>query len=183
MVIVILAILAAIVVSSAGSSSANAANSSCLTDAKTLSTALEEYNSAVGVFPGDISLQVTGASNPFPQPLSNFGQTWSIVNPAIQPPGIYGVLGNTSTSNGIWTAPNGQAVGPFMRQLPTTQHYKILTDGQGGVFVYPASAHVPTNGATMDGQLVSSVLPSSGDSKSLNFGTDPGICSDPNVVK
>ena len=153
-VIIILAILAGIVAFSVGTSSANAATSSCQADAKAFGTALEEYKSQVGVYPGEVSLQVTDGSNPSPQPLPNFGQTWSIPNPLLQLPGTYGLLGNPSTTDGSWTAPSGAPAGPLMRQLPLTNHYRIVTDGQGGVFVYPPAstgADVP-RGSRADGQ-------------------------------
>jgi prepilin-type N-terminal cleavage/methylation domain-containing protein len=176
-VIIILAILAAIVAFATGSSTANAATSSCQSDAKSFGTALEEYKSSVGVFPGDPSLQVQNGSN---QPLTSNGQTWG-TGAAPQLPNTWGLLGSSSP-DGSWTAPNGVLLGPLMRQLPSTQHYKIWTDGQGGVFVYPPAGHIPINGATMDGQNVNSVT-GDGDTNSLNFETDPAICSDPNVVK
>jgi prepilin-type N-terminal cleavage/methylation domain-containing protein len=184
-VIIILAILAAIVAFSVGSSTANAATSTCQSDARAFGTALEEYKSSVGVFPGAVALQVTGATNPIPQPLPNLGQTWSIANPLLQLPGTYGILGNPSASDGTWTAPNGVTLGPFMRQLPSTQHYRIVTDGQGGVFVYPPATTgvgIP-RGATQTNQTVSQAyLGQNSDSNSMNFETDPGICSDPLVV-
>jgi len=35
-------------------------------------------------------------------------------------------------------ATGGGNAGPFMRELPATNHYTIWTDGSGGVWVYPA---------------------------------------------
>jgi general secretion pathway protein G len=36
----------------------------------------------------------------------------------------------------------GQTVGPFIRQLPGTTHYQIVTDGNGGVFIEVAAPPV-----------------------------------------
>jgi prepilin-type N-terminal cleavage/methylation domain-containing protein len=181
-VIIILAILTGIVAFAVGSTRSSSLSASCSSDAKAFGTALEEYKAAVGVFPGDPSLQNTGGTNPLP----NRGEVWGMTVPlqTLQLSGTYGLLGNTSISGGQWTAPNGQLVGPFMRELPSTQHYQIVTDGQGGVFVYPPSstgASVNTTASAMDGQTAGGALGIS-DTNSLNFETDPGICSDANVV-
>jgi prepilin-type N-terminal cleavage/methylation domain-containing protein len=179
-VIIILAILIGIVAFAVGSTRTNSLSASCTSDAKAFTTALEEYKALVGVFPGDVSLQSGGLPNPSPQPLPNQGQTWGF-----QLPGTFGLLGNPAQTGGSWTAPNGQAVGAFMRQLPSTQHYQIVTDGQGGVFVYPAaSTHVTINAsaAAMDNNVTAGHVLNISDTNLLNFGVDPGICSDPNVV-
>ncbi len=180
-VIVILAILAGIVVFSVGSSNANAATSACQSDAKTLENALEEYKSAVGVYPGDPTLQ-TSASNP---PATGNGNTWAHMLTTPSP--VYGVLGNVTAANpsGNWTAPNGVSVGALMRELPSTQEYQIVTDGQGGVYVYPpAPAHIPGAAAmaTTDAGLEVFGNPAQ-DTESMNFQTNPAICADTNVVK
>jgi prepilin-type N-terminal cleavage/methylation domain-containing protein len=186
LVIIILAVLSGIVAFAVGSTRTNSLSASCASDAKAFGTALEEYKALVGVFPGATALQVTGSTNPSPQPLPNAGQVWGLtpILQTLQLPGTYGLLGDPSTSDGTWTAPNGEVVGPLMRQLPSTQHYQIVTDGQGGVFVYPyASSGGPVNlsAAAMDTATAGHVLGIS-DTKSLNFEIDPGICSDANVV-
>ena len=35
----------------------------------------------------------------------------------------------------------GSTVGPFIRELPSTTHYEVWTDGSGGVYIFP-----PTTG-------------------------------------
>jgi hypothetical protein len=70
-----------------------------------------------------------------------------------------------------------------MRQLPSTTNYQIVTDGQGGVFVYPPGAGLVDRQVTaMDNQTVGGVL-GDGDTEPLNFETNPAICSDQNVVQ
>jgi prepilin-type N-terminal cleavage/methylation domain-containing protein len=176
-VIIILAILIGIVAFAVGSTRTNGLSASCTSDAKAFTTALEEYKALVGVFPGDVALQQQpGQISPQP----NQGQAWTF-----QLTGTFGLLGNPAQPGGGWTAPNGQAVGAFMRQLPSTQHYQIVTDGQGGVFVYPAaSTHVTINAsaAAMDNNVTAGHVLNISDTSLLNFGVDPGICSDPNVV-
>jgi prepilin-type N-terminal cleavage/methylation domain-containing protein len=80
-------------------------------------------------------------------------------------------------------APDGQTYGPFLRQLPGLSHYQIVTDGNDGVFVYPAGDGVP-GALTMDKSTftVASEVPGSADPALMNFETNPAICSDPNVV-
>ncbi len=46
--------------------------------------------------------------------------------------GEYGLLGNSGAN---WTL-NGQSIGPFMRSLPQSSHYEIVTDGDGNVFIF-----------------------------------------------
>jgi prepilin-type N-terminal cleavage/methylation domain-containing protein len=196
-VLIILAVLAGIVVFAVDTSSSNSKFASCSTDAKAFSNALEEYKALVGVFPGDVSLQIPqGPLNPNPQPLPNFGQTWGINSNAGKT--LAGVGGLLGYQGGNWTAPNGVLVGPFLRQLPSTQHYQIVTDGKGEVFVYPAASPdvvVNSSAAAMDAHItVSDVLPNAvlpnpngdgtyvPDNNFLNYEYDPGICSDPNVV-
>jgi prepilin-type N-terminal cleavage/methylation domain-containing protein len=187
LVIIILAVLSGIVAFAVGSTRTNSVSAACTSDAKAFGTALEEYKALVGVFPGATALQVTGSTNPNPQPLPNQGQVWGLTTylQTLQLPGTYGLLGDPSTPDGTWTAPNGQVVGPFMRELPSTQHYQIVTDGQGGVFVYPyASSDAPINlsAAAMDNNVTAGHVLGIADTKPLNFEVDPGICSDPNVV-
>jgi prepilin-type N-terminal cleavage/methylation domain-containing protein len=191
-VIIILAILAGIIVFAVGSSSANAATSACQSDAQAVLTAVEEYKAAVGVYPGDVSLQNPAGSpnqNPYgPTPLPTYGQSWNILG--YQLPGTFGLLGNPSSSGATWTAPDGTVVGPFLRQLPSQNSYRIITDGEGNVYVWPplGIGLVPYEGPTMIGETAYSLIgakESNGqpDNNLLNFALDPGICSDPNIVK
>jgi prepilin-type N-terminal cleavage/methylation domain-containing protein len=152
-VIIILAILAAIVVFAVGSTGQNAKTAACNSDAKTMETALESYKATVGYYPGDPNLTTGGSTGPASW---SFGQTWANASPnaaATHP--VFGLLGNngitasntsaatppvadaTPSAGGTWTAPNGATVGPFLRQLPNSTHYQIVTDGKGGVFVFP----------------------------------------------
>jgi prepilin-type N-terminal cleavage/methylation domain-containing protein len=185
LVIIILAVLSGIVAFAVGSTSSNSLTASCSSDAKAFGTALEEYKALVGVFPGASALQLPANTPPqvaTPQPLPNYGETWGLrLQSDLQLPNTYGILGNPSSASQTWTAPNGQVVGPFMRQLPSTTHYQIVTDGQGGVFVYPPGVTVNIGAAAMDGQTVNGVT-GNGDSSSLNFETNPGICANTSVV-
>jgi prepilin-type N-terminal cleavage/methylation domain-containing protein len=155
-VIIILAILAAIVVFAVGTTSANALSATCSSDAKTFETALQAYDAEVGSYP----LLGTGATGYDTTTATGMTQTFTV---------------------------NGATVGPFLRQLPSTTHYQIVTDGAGGVFVYPAGALVNVGRTGMDGQTVQGVggpAPTPpATSPSLNFDTDPGICSNPYVVQ
>lgn len=166
-VIVILAILAVIVAFSVGTSRANALSSSCQSDAKTFASALEEYKAQVGVYPG----LGNGSAGPT-------GTT-----------GEYGLLGNNGAD---WTL-NGQTFGPFLRSLPSSAHYQIVTDGAGGVFVYPPSPPgmsalqlSESSQAFIDTMSPDSLLGITTDpnTKSFNFDSSNGaICNDPNVVQ
>jgi prepilin-type N-terminal cleavage/methylation domain-containing protein len=191
-VIIILAILAGIVVFAVGTTSANAATSACQSDAQAVTTAVEEYKAAVGVYPGDISLQNPAGSinqNPLgPTPLTTYGQSWNISG--YQLPRTYGLLGDVgdpSNPAATWVAPNGATVGPFLRQLPSQTNYRIVTDGEGNVYVIPPAGPgvhgLPNQGPMLIGQTVDYFLPTTGDSNALNYAQDPAICSDPNVVK
>jgi general secretion pathway protein G len=158
-VIVILAILAGIVAFSVGTSGAGAATSSCQSDAKAFETALQEYNTDIGTYPGQVSA-TSGNEN------------------------------DGSLLTTVVTGSGGQSYGPFMRQVPSTAHYQIVTDGLGGVFVYPAASTgvpIPRSSSTMDrlSTTVSFVLPSVSppDPSVMNFDTNPSICADPNVVQ
>jgi prepilin-type N-terminal cleavage/methylation domain-containing protein len=174
-VIIILAILAAIVVFAVGTTGQNATSAACSSDAKTFETALEDYKAEIGSYPavGNGNTPPAGAS--------------------------YGLLGNVTPANpsGNWTY-NGQTIGPFMRSLPTTTHYQIVTDGNGGVFVLPST----TNGgpalssvtaATLDGTTgavtVGNVSTThTTDPEFINFDAtnqpnQPSVCLDSNVAK
>jgi prepilin-type N-terminal cleavage/methylation domain-containing protein len=193
-VLIILAILSGLVVFAVGAEQQNAAFATCATDAKAVQSALQEYKAMVGAYPGGISLQVTGPSNPNPQPLTGDGQNIYGTNPqngspnqTLISPNVGGLLG---LNGGSWTAPDGVVVGPFLRQLPSTQHYQIVTDGQGEVFVYPPPAPgkgpgdgVDVQSHAMQYQQVEYVTDASSDTAYLNFEEDPGICSDPNIVQ
>jgi prepilin-type N-terminal cleavage/methylation domain-containing protein len=128
-VIIILAILAAIVVFAVGSTGSNAKVAACNSDAKTFETALESYKAEVGAYPA-------------------YGN-----GEAGQPAGSYGLLGDTAdpaAADDTWVDVNNNTIGPFMRQLPSTSNYQIVTDGNGGVFVFPAGAAIPS-AANIDG--------------------------------
>ena len=153
-VIIILAILAAIVVFAVGTTSANALSATCGSDAKTFETALVSYDAQMGSYPP----AGPGATASFAPQLT---QTFTV---------------------------NGETVGPFLRQLPSTAHYEIVTDGIGGVFVVPSG----TPPASLQASILDSQFPAvnsiqalfgiSGDNNHPNFDSDPGICSDNNVV-
>jgi prepilin-type N-terminal cleavage/methylation domain-containing protein len=187
-VIIILAILSGIVAFAVGSTRSNSVSASCSSDAKAFGTALEEYKAIVGVFPGATALQLPANTAPqgaTPQPLPNYGETWGLRTQSnLQLANTYGILGNISptATSPTWTAPNGQVVGAFMRQLPNTTHYQIVTDGQGGVFVYPPGVTVNIGAAAMDGQTVNGVTGNGDTSSSLNFETNPGICGNTSIV-
>lgn len=128
-VIIILAILAAIVVFAVGTTGSNAKTAACQSDAKTFESALESYKAEVGFYPA----AGNGATGP------GAGNT-------------YGLLGDTTNggANGdTWTDTASNTIGPFMRQLPSTANYQIVTDGNGGVFIFSATGVVPS-GAAMD---------------------------------
>ena len=72
-----------------------------------------------------------------------------------------------------------------MRQLPSTLHYQLVTDGMGNVYVYPpAPAHIPAGAGTMANTDVGLEVfgDPAQDTQSMNFETNPGICSDNNVA-
>ncbi|MHB8439755.1 MAG: prepilin-type N-terminal cleavage/methylation domain-containing protein [Acidimicrobiales bacterium] len=177
-VIIILAILAAIVVFAVGTTSANAKYSACNSDAKSFETAMESYKAQVGSYPDA------------------------------------GVLANTSyntvtvTSNGVLAqidaAPltssivsNGTTLGSsWLRSLPGTAHYTIVTDGNGAVYVLPpfgtAGVTWPTitqlnGGLTVSSLYTGATQPGHSETNpvtnSLNFDTNPGVCSDANIVQ
>jgi prepilin-type N-terminal cleavage/methylation domain-containing protein len=142
-VIIILAILAAIVVFAVGTTGTNAVTASCNADAKTFETALESYKAEVGAYPGASTLNSNAVNEP------NNGQTWGgqTVNTVL----IGGLQGASGAPGTTWTAPNGQTVGAFLRELPNQtgkQHYIIWTDGAGGVFALNPTPNPPvTSGA------------------------------------
>jgi prepilin-type N-terminal cleavage/methylation domain-containing protein len=141
-VIIILAILAAIVVFAVGTTGGNAKTAACDSDAKTFETALESYKAETTFYPG-----------------LGFGQTW-----AGQPATEFGLQGDAANAGSTWVI-NGNTIGPFLRQLPTTTNYEIVTDGNGGVFVLPAGTALPT-AAQLD----------TGADSVDNFDNYPNIC-------
>lgn len=137
-VIIILAILAAIVVFAVGTTGSNAVTAACNADAKTFETALESYKAEVGSYPGAAALNSTATNEP------NNGQTWA--NNVVGGVTIGGLQGASGAIGTNWTAPNGQSIGPFLRELPNQtgkQHYIIWTDGAGGVFAVNPTPNPP----------------------------------------
>lgn len=154
-VIIILAILAAIVVFAVGTTGSNAKTAACSADAKTFETALESYKAEVGTYPG----QGDGSS------------------PAAGMPSNYGLLGNPANPGSTWTL-NSQTIGPFMRALPQTTHYQVVTDGNGNVYILPpasdmsqasVAASLAMNGGNPRVEDVSTLPGASGDSSLINF--------------
>jgi len=77
----------------------------------------------------------------------------------------------------------GQMVGPFLRQLPSTSNYQIVTDGNGNVFVYPATTQPNLNPVGMANQSIGGAWNAphdpNYDTTSLNFATNGGaVCTD-----
>jgi prepilin-type N-terminal cleavage/methylation domain-containing protein len=185
-VIIILAILAAIVVFAVGTTGSNSKVAACQSDAKTFETALETYKAEVGVYPGDPTL-TTQVAPPTPVPEVGNGQTWNLATPGSGAPltgEVFGLLGNdgqdaagatvTATSGSTWTAPNGTTVGPFLRQVPSTSIYTIMTDGAGGVFIYSTAK----NGTGTAGTDAPATTSSGMDAQtSNNFDTNSGLCA------
>jgi prepilin-type N-terminal cleavage/methylation domain-containing protein len=154
-VIIILAILAAIVVFAVGTTGSNAKAAACNADAKTFETALESYKAELGLYP-PVGTAGTSYAGPAGGPYS--GQT------------LYGLDGNPNNTAGgdTWSVTVGGVTttyGPFMRAMPGTSNYLILTDGNGGVFVYTAGITPVPTAATMDG------------SSANNFDDTPSICA------
>ena len=152
--IVILAILAGIVTFAVGTTQASGIASSCQTDAKAFQTALEEYKTDTGSYPGQNTLPTPPTPN------------------------------NGSVLTGTVTEPGGEIAGPFMRELPSTTQYQIWTDGLGGVFVYPAGTTHNAGAAAMESATINKVwLTSSSDPNaqmSLDFSaTNGAICNSP----
>ncbi len=64
--------------------------------------------------------------------------------------GLLGYDGTPATGLTQQFTAQGTTVGPFLRQLSNTNHYQIVTDGLGNVFVYPPyPAHIPTGAGAM----------------------------------
>jgi prepilin-type N-terminal cleavage/methylation domain-containing protein len=167
-VIIVLSILAAIVVYAVGTTGANAKAAACSADAKSFEAALEAYKAEVGMYPG----QGTGVAPPT----------------GTSSPNYYGLLGNGGQNwyiNGVTTS---SPIGPFLRQLPSTNHYQIVTDGNGGVFVYPSGASVPSPTLMdspyfyVDDEVPGAEIGGNPDNHLMNFDTNPSICADANVV-
>jgi prepilin-type N-terminal cleavage/methylation domain-containing protein len=172
-VIIILAILAAIVVFAVGTTGTNATTAACSADAKTFETALESYKAEVAAYPaeGTGSLPPAGSS------------------------GEYGLLGNTTVNGGDWTL-NGQTIGPFMRSLPQTSRYQVVTDGNGGVFILPppadmklttVAASLAANGGNPRVEDVSTLAGAATDASFINFDEtqpagDTQPCADTSLV-
>jgi prepilin-type N-terminal cleavage/methylation domain-containing protein len=87
------------------------------------------------------------------------------------------------------TAPGGGTVGPFLRQLPSTTHYVIATDGSGNVYVYPptppdpiAVSDIYKDYLNMPTRTVGGLLGTT-DTTLLNFDVNNGaICTDPSIA-
>jgi Domain of unknown function (DUF4190)/Type II secretion system (T2SS), protein G len=64
--------------------------------------------------------------------------------------GSYPAAGNGSQLLAT-TSVDGNTIGPFLRQLPSTTYYTVWTDGRGGVYVYPSSqTTTPTSFSSAD---------------------------------
>jgi len=80
--------------------------------------------------------------------------------------------------------------GPFMRALPGTTEYQIVTDGLGGVFVYPAGTGINHTWNGMDNQTIDGAWGSGAtdnptqDSMLLGFmATNGAICNNPYLTQ
>ena len=171
-VIIVLSILAAIVVFAVGTTGADAAAAACSADAKSFEAALESYKAEVGMYPG-VGSGVAGPTG-------------------TAAPNYYGLTGNNGSQWQVNQVPTNPEVGPFLRELPSTTRYQIVTDGSGGVFVYPSGASLPSpslmdspyfyvNNEVPGAQIMTS-LGLKPDQNVMNFDTNPSICADPNVV-
>jgi prepilin-type N-terminal cleavage/methylation domain-containing protein len=172
-VIIVLSILAAIVVFAVGTTGANATAAACSADAKSFEAALESYKAEVGMYPGAGS----GVAGPTGTATPNY----------------YGLTGNSGAQWQVNQVAANPEIGPFLRELPSTSRYQIVTDGNGGVFVYPSGASIPSP-SLMDSQYFwvddevpgAQIMGPSGlkqpDQNVMNFDTNPSICADPNVV-
>jgi general secretion pathway protein G len=102
-------------------------------------------------------------------------------------------VGSVLTSS---TSIAGSTAGPFMRQLPSTSHYQIVTDGSGGVYILPPAPYAVPGGlgssSTVSGTLTgnsngvtySTLTGTNADNTKLSFDASNGaICSDANVVQ
>jgi prepilin-type N-terminal cleavage/methylation domain-containing protein len=80
---------------------------------------------------------------------------------------------------------NGTTYGPFMRSLPSTANYEIMTDANGGVFVYPAGALPNGTAHGMQTQTVGGAwnyagTPNANTAMLLDYGaTNGAICNNP----
>lgn len=184
-VIVILAILAAIVVFAVGTTGSNAKSAACSSDAKSFETALESYKAEVGAYPG-----------------AGFGNTPPTGDAT---PNYFGLTGQPTGGGNSATPPNwyisnvntNQLIGPFLRSLPSTTHYQIITDGNGGVYILPATLKAPLTDATPAGiaaivalnggnprvEDVSALSGASTDTNLINFDSDPSVCGDTSLVQ
>ena len=172
--LLIVIIILAIVVFAVGTTGSNAKAAACSADAKSFETALESYKAEVGMYPG----LGTGINGPTGTLSTNY----------------YGLTGNNGAQWQVNQVLTNPYIGPFMRSLPQTNHYQIVTDGLGGVFVLPAVGNTKTaatlsnlTAAWLDGSSATvtnaSTLPNAGpDTASLNFDNNPNICADTNVV-
>ena len=98
--------------------------------------------------------------------------------------GAKGWDGTAATGMNQQFTANGTLVGPFIRQLPSTTHYRIVTDGQGNVYVYPPAStgvDIPT-GSQISQTIGQAYIGQVTDGNSMNFDINPGVCADPNVV-
>ncbi len=81
--------------------------------------------------------------------------------------------------------------GPFMRALPTTTEYQIVTDGKGGVFVYPTGAAINVTSHGMETQTIDGAWNTLGvndnptqDTMLLDFSaTNGAICNNPYLTQ
>jgi prepilin-type N-terminal cleavage/methylation domain-containing protein len=98
--------------------------------------------------------------------------------------GLLGWDGTAATGMTQQFTVNGSTVGPFLRQLPSTVHYRIVTDANGNVYVYPPAStgvKIPS-GPLIAQQIGSAYLGQVTDTNTMNFDTNPGVCADSNVV-
>jgi prepilin-type N-terminal cleavage/methylation domain-containing protein len=101
--------------------------------------------------------------------------------PAMGVPGGGGWAPLTGTS----TDAAGSTVGPFLRSQPSTVHYRIVTDGNGNVYVYPPASTgvaIPTGQVIATQTITQAYSYQVNDGHVMNFDTNPGVCADPNVV-
>jgi len=91
-------------------------------------------------------------------------------------------LGSALTST---VTVNGTTYGPFLRSLPSSANYTIVTDGAGGTYVYPMGTGWNHSISGMQQQTVGGAwsytgFPNANTSMSLDFGaTNGAICNNP----